>query len=98
VSAPQRPARSVGHTDELDFYRQVDAAPATDIENPDVIDDAVGELIELVPTRGGWIAFTGPGALDQHLASLRRSGPDHGEHASRRIRAEAAERNRRERR
>jgi hypothetical protein len=40
--------------------------PADDPEHPDVIDDAVDELIELVLTRGGWIAFTSPGALDQH--------------------------------
>lgn len=40
--------------------------PADDPEHPDVIDDAVDELIELVLTRGGWIAFTDPGALDQH--------------------------------
>lgn len=40
--------------------------PATDPEHPDVIDDAVDELIELVLTRGGWIAFTTPGALGHH--------------------------------
>lgn len=40
--------------------------PADDPESPDVIDDAVDELIELVLTRGGWIAFTTPGALDRH--------------------------------
>jgi hypothetical protein len=40
--------------------------PADDPEHPDVIDDAVDELIELVLTRGGWIAFTTPGALDDH--------------------------------
>ncbi|GAA3273636.1 hypothetical protein Dvina_37505 [Dactylosporangium vinaceum] len=40
--------------------------PADDIEHPDVIDDAVDELIELVLTRGGWIAFTRPGILEQH--------------------------------
>ena len=41
-------------------------APADDVEHPDVIDDAVDELIELVLSRGGWIAFTTPGALDTH--------------------------------
>ncbi len=40
--------------------------PADDVEHPDVIDDAVDELIELVLVRGGWIAFTTPGALDDH--------------------------------
>ncbi|GAA3338705.1 hypothetical protein GCM10020358_19730 [Amorphoplanes nipponensis] len=40
--------------------------PADDPEHPDVIDDAVDELIELVLVRGGWIAFTDPGALDHH--------------------------------
>ena len=49
--------------------------PARDIDHPDVVDDAVDELIELVLVRGGWIAFTDPGALDHHhgvaLASRR---------------------------
>jgi hypothetical protein len=40
--------------------------PADDTEHPDVIDDAVDELVELVLVRGGWIAFTDPGALDHH--------------------------------
>ncbi|MFI7542796.1 hypothetical protein [Actinoplanes sp. NPDC049599] len=40
--------------------------PADDVDHPDVIDDAVDELIELVLSRGGWIAFTDPGALDHH--------------------------------
>jgi hypothetical protein len=40
--------------------------PATDVDHPDVIDDAVDELIEFVLIRGGWIAFTTPGALDRH--------------------------------
>lgn len=40
--------------------------PAEDVEHPDVIDDAVDELIELVLIRGGWIAFTTSGALDHH--------------------------------
>ncbi|MEU8233336.1 hypothetical protein AB0C12_27460 [Actinoplanes sp. NPDC048967] len=40
--------------------------PAQDVDHPDVIDDAVDELIELVLLRGGWIAFTGAGALDHH--------------------------------
>ncbi|GAB2584290.1 hypothetical protein Aab01nite_54350 [Paractinoplanes abujensis] len=41
-------------------------SPARDVDHPDVIDDAVDELIELVLIRGGWIAFTDPGALDHH--------------------------------
>lgn len=40
--------------------------PAEDPEHPDVIDDAVDELIELVLVRGGWIAFTAPGSLARH--------------------------------
>ena len=40
--------------------------PADDVAHPDVLDDAVDELIELVLTRGGWVAFTTPGALDRH--------------------------------
>jgi hypothetical protein len=36
------------------------------VDHPDVIDDAVDELIEFVLVRGGWIAFTTPGALDRH--------------------------------
>jgi hypothetical protein len=40
--------------------------PATDIEHPDVIDDAVDELIETVLARGGWIAFATAGALAHH--------------------------------
>ncbi|BEL12994.1 hypothetical protein Q0Z83_111850 [Actinoplanes sichuanensis] len=40
--------------------------PAHDTAHPNVIDDAVDELIELVLTRGGWIAFTTPGALNHH--------------------------------
>ncbi|MEV4702894.1 hypothetical protein [Actinoplanes sp. NPDC049316] len=40
--------------------------PAADVDHPDVIDDAVDDLIELVLLRGGWIAFTTPGVLDRH--------------------------------
>ncbi|TWJ22313.1 hypothetical protein JD76_02428 [Micromonospora endolithica] len=40
--------------------------PATDAEHPDVIDDAVDELIELVLIRGGWVALTAPGTLNRH--------------------------------
>lgn len=40
--------------------------PATDIEHPDVIDDAVDELIELVLERGGWVALVDDGALAAH--------------------------------
>lgn len=39
---------------------------ATDVEHPDVIDDAVDELIELVLHRGGWIALVPDGALAGH--------------------------------
>ena len=37
--------------------------PATDIGAPDVIDDAVDELIELALQRGAWVALTSDGAL-----------------------------------
>ncbi|MCA2218986.1 hypothetical protein [Jidongwangia harbinensis] len=40
--------------------------PALDIDHPDVVDDAVDELVELVLVRGGWIAFTSPGTLAAH--------------------------------
>jgi hypothetical protein len=49
--------------------------PATDVDHPDVIDDAVDELIELVLSRGGWIAFAAAGTLDDHQGvalSIRR--------------------------
>lgn len=39
---------------------------ADDVEHPDVIDDAVDELIELVLARGGWVTFTRPGTLNHH--------------------------------
>ncbi len=37
--------------------------PADDVDHPDVIDDAVDELIEIVLSRGGWIALLAPGQL-----------------------------------
>lgn len=40
--------------------------PATDVEHPDVIDDAVDELIELVLSRGGLVALVSDGALTAH--------------------------------
>lgn len=40
--------------------------PATDVEHPDVIDDAVDELIELVLERGGWVALVDDGDLAAH--------------------------------
>lgn len=36
---------------------------ADDIDSPDVIDDLVDELIELVMLRGGWVALVEPGSL-----------------------------------
>lgn len=45
-----------GHTIEL----------SSDIDQPDVIDDAVDELIEHVLIRGGWIAIVGDRALDRY--------------------------------
>jgi hypothetical protein len=40
--------------------------PATDVDHPDVIDDAVDEVIETVLRRGGWIALVEDGALADH--------------------------------
>jgi hypothetical protein len=52
------PARVEGDGDLL--------VPATDVEHPDVIDDAVDELIELVLERGGWVALVEDGVLAEH--------------------------------
>jgi hypothetical protein len=52
------PARLSGDGDLL--------LPATDVEHPDVLDDAVDELIELVLDRGGWVALVDDGALAAH--------------------------------
>ena len=52
------PARLSGDGDLL--------LPATDVEHPDVLDDAVDELIELVLDRGGWVALVDDGALEAH--------------------------------
>jgi Bacterial archaeo-eukaryotic release factor family 3 len=41
-------------------------SPADDTDHPDVIDDAVDELIELVIQRGGWVSFVADGLLDKH--------------------------------
>lgn len=40
--------------------------PAEDTDHPEVIDDAVDELIELVLQRGGWVAFVADGLLAEH--------------------------------
>lgn len=40
--------------------------PADDVEHPDVVDDAVDELIETVIARGGWVALVSDGALAAH--------------------------------
>ncbi|HLL62099.1 MAG TPA: hypothetical protein VK401_03565 [Propionibacteriaceae bacterium] len=48
--------------------------PATDVEHPDVLDDAVDEVIEVVLRRGGWIALVEDGGLasrDRIALSLR---------------------------
>lgn len=37
--------------------------PAEDVDHPDVIDDAVDEVIEAVLHRGGWVAIVSDGAL-----------------------------------
>ncbi len=41
-------------------------SPADDVEHPDVIDDAIDELIETVLRRGGWVALVEDGALADH--------------------------------
>jgi hypothetical protein len=41
-------------------------APARDVEHPEVIDDAVDELIETVLRRGGWVALVEDGLLAGH--------------------------------
>jgi len=49
--------------------------PADDIEHPDVIDDAVDEVIETVLQRGGWVALFEDGALGAYegiALSVRR--------------------------
>lgn len=48
--------------------------PAHDVDHPDVIDDVVDELIEIVLGRGGWIALLPPGRLPEgtHLALVLR--------------------------
>jgi hypothetical protein len=40
--------------------------PATDVDHPEVIDDAVDEVIETVLHRGGWVALLDDGALAGH--------------------------------
>lgn len=48
--------------------------PAEDVDHPDVIDDIVDELVEIVLSRGGWIALLSPGQLPAgtHLALTLR--------------------------
>ena len=51
--------------------------PATDVEHPEVVDDAVDELIEMVLERGGWVALVDDGALAAHAGvalTLRSRG------------------------
>lgn len=36
---------------------------ATDVEHPEVVDDAVDEIIEIVLAGGGWVALVGDGRL-----------------------------------
>ena len=40
--------------------------PSTDVELPDVLDNAVDELIDLVLERGGWVALVDDGTLAAH--------------------------------
>lgn len=48
-------------SDDGDFLQ-----PADDVEHPDVIDDAVDEVIEVVLQRGGWVALVEDGSLAAH--------------------------------
>jgi hypothetical protein len=41
-------------------------APAADVEHPDVVDDAVDELIETVLARGGKVTLVADGRLAPH--------------------------------
>lgn len=50
------PARVSGQNGEI-------ITAATDAEHPDVVDDAVDELIEAVMGRGGWVALVEQGTL-----------------------------------
>jgi len=51
--------------------------PADDVEHPEVIDDAVDELLELVLDRGGWVALVEDGALaDRGRVALTLRGRD----------------------
>jgi len=52
------PARLSGDGDLL--------MPAGDVEHPEVLDDAVDELIERVLQRGGWVALVEDGTLATH--------------------------------
>ena len=49
---------------------------AEDVEHPEVLDDAVDEIIEIVLQRGGWVALIEDGALpaehDRIALTLRR--------------------------
>ena len=48
---------------------------ASDVDHPEVIDDAVDELIEMVLRRGGWVAVVDDGRLAGHdrvALTLRR--------------------------
>ncbi|RFU19955.1 baeRF3 domain-containing protein [Geodermatophilus marinus] len=40
--------------------------PADDVDHPDVVDDLVDEVIEVVLLRGGWVALVTDGALADH--------------------------------
>ncbi len=63
------PARLDGDGDLL--------TPAADVEHPEVIDDVVDELIEIVLARGGWVALADEGALAAHegVALTLRNAP-----------------------
>ncbi|MGE5765124.1 MAG: hypothetical protein ACM3ZF_14990, partial [Mycobacterium leprae] len=49
--------------------------PAADVDDPDVLDDAVDEVIETVLQRGGWVALVSDGTLAERgrvALTLRR--------------------------
>ena len=50
----------------LPVPRQLRRRPADDVEDPDVLDDAVDELVNIVLDKGGKVVFVENGALEAH--------------------------------
>lgn len=64
--------------------------PATDTEHPEVTDDAVDELIELVIAKGGHVQFVADGSLADHESVALRVVLDDGARRRGRRRREAS--------